>query len=75
MELLAVGILVCALVSSAADNDGMFERFEVAADEWKPRESHKHDSVIKVSAKICFCCQLLFKTGFLIFSAEVTAWH
>ena len=75
MEVLAVGILACALVSSAADNDGMFERFEVAADEWKPRESHKHDSVIKVSAKFWFCCQLLFKTGFLIFSAEVTAWH
>ena len=73
MEVLAVGILACALVTSAADNDGMFERFEVAADEWKPRESHKHDSAIKVSAK--FCYQLLFKTGFLIFSAEVTAWH
>ena len=72
MEVLAVGILACTRVSSAADNDGMFERFEVAADEWKPRESHKHDSAIKVSAK--FCCQLLFKTGFLIFSAEVTAW-
>ena len=45
------GFAVLASVSSAADNDGLFQRMEIATKDWAPQESHKHDSAIGVSWK------------------------